>query len=253
MNWSLSVCLFQSEFYSSNYVILNDTDVSFTLVFVVSLCQYDIPICYFLCFWLFFILCLSLRERRYSFFHLFQAASLQRLIYRCCSLITSSSSSNCSSGIVIGCPCTRMFGVITRNWISSSTYISGGLFKFIFVPSMTSSSSCFVSFDSPAVLYKHCFTNRHPWPPHYGALLRLNFLFTCSVTKNSCILSSLWTFFTHFETFSNALTLSEYITSGLPILAISRFSACINSCVVWFVNFSRCTALVRLQPLHGYR
>ena len=66
------------------------------------------PIAISICFCLFFILCLSLREYRYSLFHLFQAVRLQRLIYRCCFLITSSSSSNCSSGTVIGCPGIRM-------------------------------------------------------------------------------------------------------------------------------------------------
>ena len=117
------------------------------------------PIAISICLWLFFILCLSQRERRYSLFHLFQAASLQCLIYRCRFFIILSSSSNCSSGIITGCPCLRMFGVYTRNRISSSTYISGRLFKFISVSSMTSSSSFFVSFAFPVALYKHCFTS----------------------------------------------------------------------------------------------
>ena len=117
------------------------------------------PIAISICFCLFFILCLSLREYRYSLFHLFQAVRLQRLIYRCCFLITSSSSSNCSSGTVIGCPDIRMFGVNTGNWISSSIYISGLLFKFISVSSMTSFNSCFVSFAFPVALYKHGFTS----------------------------------------------------------------------------------------------
>ena len=73
------------------------------------------PVAISICLWLFFILCLSLRERRYSLFHLFQAASLQRLIYRCRFFIILSSSSNCSSGIIIGCPCIRMFGVYAGN------------------------------------------------------------------------------------------------------------------------------------------
>ena len=54
------------------------------------------PIAISICLWLFFILYLSLREHRYSLFHLFQAASLQRLIYKCCFLLTLPSSSNCS-------------------------------------------------------------------------------------------------------------------------------------------------------------
>ena len=143
-----------------------------------------------ICLWLFFILCLSLRERKYSLFRLFQAASLQRLIYRCRFLITlssssSSSSSNCSFVIVIYFPRIRMFGVNTRYWISSSIFISGRLFKLISVPSITSPSSCFVSFALLVALYKHCFTSHtilSNCPPHHGALLRLNFHLTCSVT-----------------------------------------------------------------------
>ena len=144
------------------------------------------PIAISLCLWLFFIFCLSLRERRYSLFHLFQAASLQRLI-------TLSSSPNCSSDIVIGCLCIRIFGVNAGNWISSSMYISRRLFKFISRSSMTF-SSCFVNFALPVALYKHCFTSPtilSNCPPHHGVLLRLNFHFTCSVTKTSCIPSSL--------------------------------------------------------------
>ena len=95
--------------------------------------------------------------------------------------------------LVIVCPCIRMFGVNTGNW-TSSLYISSRLFKFISVSSMTSCSSCFLSFAFPVPLYKHCFTSPtilSNCPPHYGAQLRLNFHFTCSVTKNSCIPSSL--------------------------------------------------------------
>ena len=65
------------------------------------------PVAISVCLCLFFIFCHSLRERKCSLFHLFQAASLQRLIYRCRFLLTLSSSSNCFSDIVIGCSCTK--------------------------------------------------------------------------------------------------------------------------------------------------
>ena len=82
------------------------------------------PVAISICLWLFFILCLSLRECGYCLFHLFQAASLRHLLYRCRFLIISLSSSNCSSAIVICCPCIRMFSVYIGNWISSSIYTS---------------------------------------------------------------------------------------------------------------------------------
>ena len=56
---------------------------------------------------------------------------------------------------------------------------------------MTSSSSCFLIFAFPVTFYKHCFTSPTILcPAHYGTLLRLNFYFACSVTTNSCILST---------------------------------------------------------------
>ena len=117
--------------------------------------------------------------------------------------------------------------------------MSGRLFKFISVSSMNSSSSCFTSFAFPAALYKHCFispTILSKCPLHHGTLLRLNFHFTFSVTKNSCILLSL--FLIHFEAFSNILVLCEYVTFGLPqYITISRFSACKTLALIDFAIF----------------
>ena len=149
-----------------------------------------------ICLWLFFILCLSLRERKHSLFHLFQAASLQHLMYSFCFLITSLSSSNYSSGIAISCPCIRMFGVNTGNWISSSIYSSSRFLKCISLSRMPSSSSYLFSFNFPVALHKRGFTSLTmllKFPPHHGALIRWNFHCTCSITitKIFCILSSL--------------------------------------------------------------
>ena len=148
------------------------------------------PVAISICLWLFFILCLSLRERRYSLFHLLQAASLQRLIYRCHFLITLSSSSNCSSGIVIGCPCIRMFGVSTGNLISSAVdFLSLSLCPVWLLLSLALwvllSQLLYINIALPSpTILSNC-------PPDHGALVRLNFHFTCFVIKNSCNPSSL--------------------------------------------------------------
>ena len=148
------------------------------------------------CFWLFFILCLSLREPRHSLLHVFQAASLQHLMYFFCFLITLLSSSNCSSGIAISCPCIRMFDVNTGDWTSSSIYSSGGFLKCISLSRMPSSSSCLFSFKFQVALHKRGFTSLAMLlksPPHHGALIRWNFhcTYSLTITKTFCFLSSL--------------------------------------------------------------
>ena len=121
LNWSFDVFFHEQSFTALITLSFISHNSSTMPMFHLPLCLLSpcinatSSIAIFVCLWLFYILCLSIRERWYSLFHLFQAASLQRLIYRCRFLITLSSSSNCFSGIVIGFPCIRMFGVNTGN------------------------------------------------------------------------------------------------------------------------------------------
>ena len=189
-DWSITALIVLSfPLYSSSTILM----FYLPLCLLSPLIHATSPIAISICLWLFFILCLSLRERKYFLFHQFKAAFLQHLIYRCRFLITLPSLSNCSSGIVIACPCIRMLSVNTGYSMSSSIYISHQLFKFVSVSSMTSCSCSkvlcshllYINIALLALaILSNCLT-------HHGALLRLNFHFTCSVTKKSCILSSL--------------------------------------------------------------
>ena len=73
----------------------------------------------------------------------------------------------------------------------------------------------------------------HPlnWPPHRGALDRLNYHLTSFLVRKLCRRSSFITFLSHFVAATNVLPLSEYIFSGRSFLAIRRLRVLINSSV----------------------
>ena len=158
------------------------------------------------------MLCLSLRDLKYSFVHLVHVTSLHLLIYRRRLFISETSSSRSSSGTNNGCPYSNVFRVNTGIWISFSTYIKGGLFSVTSMSKTISSNSFWLRLALPIALYKHCFTSPticSNCPPHHGALLKLNLHCISSLIKYSCINSSLFIFSIHFDGATKVLALSD--------------------------------------------
>ena len=77
--------------------------------------------------------------------------------------------------------------------------------------------------------------------------MRLNFHTIDLSVGTWCTLSSLCTCFSHLSAPLKFDPLSEYIISGLPLLAMKRLRLWMNSCVSSDLWRSRYTALVRLQ------
>ena len=84
---------------------------------------------------------------------------------------------------------------------TSSTYISGRLFTFISVSSMTSFSSCFMSFVFPVALYKYCVTS----PTIFSIGFPIGFCKSTVVARNSLIF---------FLSISNSSLLVTFRCSG---------------------------------------
>ena len=139
-------------------------------------------------FLLWFKLCLSLNDVRYSLLHLSQAASLHFWIYfwhfhRSLSSIFSGS----LFGIISYWPKTSEFSVKTGNSMSSSMQAKALLFKVASISVKTSANSCHSNFDLPTVFYNAFFTRPiilSNCPPHQGALLKLNFYLIPLVFRN---------------------------------------------------------------------
>ena len=109
-------------------------------------------------------------------------------------------------------PVIIRFEVRTDSSTSSSTYVRGLLFKQISKSKTTSASSFQFKLDPRMTLYMDCFTNPISlsyWPPHQGALLRLNchvMLFFAKRLFTSSLLEIFWIL---LAAASNVLALSE--------------------------------------------
>ena len=123
------------------------------------------------------MLCLSLRDFRYSSLHRFHRTSLYRRRYFTLFLKSASPSSVFSSGASLGWPNIVSHGVKTSSCTSSSTYDRGWSFGAISKSSKTSAGSFHVRLARPIVLCNACFTTPKillKCPPHQGAMLRWN-------------------------------------------------------------------------------
>ena len=131
-----------------------------------------------ICLDLCFMLCLSLRDFRYSPLHRFHNTSLHWCRYLSLFLKLASPSSVLSSGTSLGWPIIMAHGVKTGSWMSSSAYDTGRLSSATSTSSKTSSSSFHIRLARPILLSNAHFTtptSLSNWPPpHQGALLRLN-------------------------------------------------------------------------------
>ena len=104
------------------------------------------------------MLCLSLRDFRYSPLHRFHRTSLYRRRYFTLFLKSASPSSVFSSGASLGWPNIVSHGVKTSSCTSSSTYDRGWSFGAISKSSKTSAGSFHVRLARPIVLCNACFT-----------------------------------------------------------------------------------------------
>ena len=203
----------------------------------------------------------SLRGVKYSWAHLFQAASMHLYTYLCCFFQLSLTSSSCreSSGNLISLPRIIEFVVNTEYSKSSSIYVNGWLFRLTSKSNNTSFNSDHVSNDLPMDLYRLFFvrpSKRSYCPPHHGALERLNFQIILSLLKKSWNFASLLILLNHFAPALKVFALSEYMMFGFPLLEINLLKLLINSVVVRFDTSSRCTALLTLHEnneIHALR
>ena len=161
-----------------------------------------------------FKLCCSRKPLRYSDDHLPHSTSLHFFRYH--ALMIRSWFSNwwfCVSGNRFVRPnCNRFY--VAQRAVILGTSTSWG----------TSCRSPQVSIPFPTVLLNGLDKTNHPlnWPPHRGALDRLNYHLTSFLVRKLCRRSSFITFLSHFVAATNVLPLSEYIFSGRPFLAIRR-------------------------------
>ena len=121
---------------------------------------------------------------------------------------------------------------------------------------VTSSSSLHARFTPPIDLYKTRFTSpiilsKCP-PPHHGAWLRLNCQVIAGV-QGSPASSHLMMAPNHLDAAMKLFLFSEYTFYGLPLLAMYRLKAFMNSSVVWLLNSSRLKLWSDYRQIIGYK
>ena len=155
------------------------------------------------------MLCLSLRDFRYSPLHRFHRTSLHRRRYFTLFLKSASPSSVFFSGTSLGWPNIMSHGVKTSSCTSSSTYDRGWLFSAISKSSKTSAGSFRIRLARPILLCNARFTTP-------------KILFKCPLppppTRGLC-LDEIATPFNHFAAVTNVRLLSDEIFLGRPFLA----------------------------------
>ena len=180
-------------YYSSTIPILH-FPFSFSSTLIKTTSSDSIFISFVLCI----ILCLSRRDRKYSFFPSFP----------CCLFTLVDITLAMHYRLPIQQLCVK-----TGIWMSSSIEINGRLCRTSSMSSKISSSTCLVRFSLPVALIRYCFTNPAillNYPPHHGALFKLNFHFISSLIGYSYIFSSLLIVLIHFEAATKVFALSKY-------------------------------------------